>query len=448
MFLVGPGTVISPADQLFLEEAGVVLEEGRILAVDKYSALNESYNADTHLGASNGVILPGLICAHGHFYGAFARGMALSGEAPKNFPEILEKLWWRVDKKLSLEDVEMSALLGAIAAAKAGTTTIFDHHASPFVAKDSLSAITKATRSVGIRCCASFEVSDRDGEEQAEEGIKENVRFIRQCRTQDDPFIAACFGLHASFTISDRTLEACREAAEDLDTGFHVHVAEDQIDTKRAQELGHKGAFSRLFHFGLLNEKSLAIHGVHLSEDEFTDVLASNAWLIHCPESNMNNAVGVAPFVKLGEIGAQRALGTDGYTYDMFREMKVAYLVHKLHYRDPRVLGADELVTVQFEKNSRLAQQYFGKGIGALSVGAPADLIVLDYQSPTPMNLANFPWHLHFGIDAAMVRHTVVGGDLVVKDREVLTADEKQIASHSRALCEDFWDRIAKNSAL
>ncbi|MFX0113675.1 MAG: putative aminohydrolase SsnA [Candidatus Hodarchaeota archaeon] len=442
MLLIGPATIVSPINQLFIEDAGIVTENDQIMAIDKYANLKKSYSVDLEVDAANGLILPGLICSHGHFYGAFARGMALAGDAPKNFPEILEKLWWRVDKALSMEDIELSASLGAIAAAKAGTTIVFDHHASPFAANGSLSAITKATRSVGIRCCASFEVSDRDGEEATEEGIRENTDFIKKNPNHHDPYVAACFGLHASFTLSDSTLEACSEAIQNLNTGSHVHIAEDKIDTQKAQEWGYKGAFSRLFEKGLLNEKSLAIHGVHLSESEFSDVVDSEAWMIHCPESNMNNAVGVAPFLKLGELGAQRALGTDGYTYDMFREMKVTYLVHKLNQGDPRVLGADELTSVQFENNARLAQKYFNHNIGILKPGAPADLIVLDYYPPTPMHESNFPWHLHFGIEAAMVRHTIVGADIVIQDRQLSTVDERAIISKAKQLCEDFWSRI------
>jgi cytosine/adenosine deaminase-related metal-dependent hydrolase len=213
MLLVGNGLLITLDEKEGVRREGAVAIEGNLIKeVGDTNALKEKYPQASFLDARGKVIMPGLINTHTHLYSTFARGIALKDPPPKNFLQILERLWWRLDKALTLEDVYYSALISLVDCVKNGTTTIMDHHASPFAVRGSLRAIARAAREVGVRSCLCYEVSDRDGEEIAGEGIEENAGFIEESRQAKDDLLAASFGLHASFTLSDRTLKACKRS--------------------------------------------------------------------------------------------------------------------------------------------------------------------------------------------------------------------------------------------
>ncbi|HEY7180805.1 MAG TPA: amidohydrolase family protein, partial [Blastocatellia bacterium] len=213
-----------------LENHALYIEGDRISDLGPSSDLRAKYPQATEFDARGQYVAPGNICAHTHFYGAFARGMAAPGEAPKDFPEILERLWWRLDKALTLDDVRYSALVCLIDAIRHGTTTIVDHHASPNAIEGSLDVIAEAVEEAGLRACLCYEVTDRDGPERSRAGVEENLRFIKSRASNLPSQIAASFGLHASLTLSDATLEACRDAHDARNPGFHVHAAEHEAD--------------------------------------------------------------------------------------------------------------------------------------------------------------------------------------------------------------------------
>ncbi|RLG40866.1 MAG: putative aminohydrolase SsnA [Thermoproteota archaeon] len=384
--------------------------------------------------------MPGLICAHCHAYGAFARGMPLKVEPPTRFVEILERIWWHLDKRLTLDDVYYSGLVTAIEAVRHGTTTMFDHHASPFAITGSLERLAEAFRKVGVRANIAYEVSDRDGLDRAEEGIRENVEFIK--RHRGDEFITGSFGLHAQLTLSDETLEKVVEAAKGLDTGFHIHVAEGVEDVFDSLTKSGRRVVERLWGAGILGEKTILAHCAQTNERELRILKDTKTNVVHNPESNMNNAVGVAPVVRMMELGIRPALGTDGFTMDMFREAKVAYTLHKLHMADPRVMGADKVLEMVYHNNSELASKYFPRPLGKIVPGAFADLVVLSYRPYTPMHDGNFPWHFIFGMDASHVTDVVVDGKFVVRNGELLTVNEDEIFEEAKELAKALWDRL------
>ena len=177
------------------------------------------------IDARGRIVMPGYINAHMHYYSTMVRGLG-KAEPASNFMGVLENLWWRLDKKLTLEDSYYSALIPMIDAVKNGTTTLIDHHASPFAVTGSLDVIAKAGKEVGLRNCLCYEVSDRDGEKIAEEGLAENEAFIKRCEKENDDMLRALYGLHASFTVSDKTLQKAVDFVKAHNTGFHVHTAE------------------------------------------------------------------------------------------------------------------------------------------------------------------------------------------------------------------------------
>ena len=438
--LITNGTLVTFEEENELIPDGALLTEGdRIAAVGRTTELMGRYPNEEILDAQGKLVMPGIICAHTHFYGAFARGMALKTAPPSNFPQILEYLWWRLDKALNLDDIRYSALVCLLDAIQNGTTTLIDHHASPRAVAGSLDVIGEAVTEAGLRACLCYEVSDRDGEEMALEGITENERWIR--RASGD-LLAGTFGLHASLTLSDETLKRAVELANGLNVGFHIHVAEDKADVADSLKKSGLRVVERLEKAGVLGTKTIAAHAVHIDAFE-TDILRETGTkVVHNPRSNMNNAVGVADVPRMLRRGIDVGLGNDGFSNNMFSEMKTAFLLHKLAQGDPRVMGADQVLQMAVRNNARVANLFFPKPLGELSVGAYADIILLDYIPTTPLHAGNFPWHLIFGMDGGQVSTTMVGGKILMKDRRLLTLDEEAICARSRELAQKLWARM------
>ena len=423
---------------------GALLIQGhRIAALGATYELAARYPGEERWDAGGQLLLPASLCAHTHFYGAFARGMPLPGEPAATFPQILERLWWPLDKALTLEDVRASALSCLVDAVRHGTTTLIDHHASPNAIEGSLDVIAGAVEEAGVRACLCYEVSDRDGSARAQAGIAENGRFARSLAACPRPLLASSFGLHASLTLSDETLEACVREAGDLGLGFHIHAAEDTADQEHALLRYGKRVVQRLGDLGILGPQTIAAHSVHVDAGEIERLADTGTWVTHQPRSNMNNGVGVAPVEAMRQAGVQVGLGNDGFSNQMFAEMKAAYLVHKLWQRDPRALPANVVLQIAYAVNGRLARVFWPDTVlGELSEGGSADLVLLDYRPPTPLTAQNLPWHVLFGVEASMITATVCAGRVLMRDRELLTLDQEAVSRRSRELATGVWRRL------
>lgn len=442
--LITNGTVLTFGDDPRVIAGGAVACAGdTIVAVGPSAELEQAYPGAARIDAAGRLVMPGMICAHTHFYGAFARGMAIPGAPPATFMEVLARLWWRLDRALTLEDCRFSALVAMVDAVRHGTTTLIDHHASPSAIDGSLDALAEAARAAGLRVGLCYEVTDRNGRAGAMAGIAENGRFLRRLRADPDPKLGAALGLHASFTLGDETLAACVDTAWSLDAGFHIHLAEDQAD--QADSLARCGArvAERLADWGVLGERTLVAHAIHIDDAELELLRATGTLVSHQPRSNMNNAVGVAAVERMLDAGIVVGLGNDGFSNNMFSEIHTAYLLHKLSRGDPRAMPADRLISMAFANNAAIARRFFPRPVGALAPGASADLILLDYVPYTPLDEANFPWHLVFGMDGSHVTDTICGGQVLMRDRRLLTLDEAAIAAQARALAPAIWRRAA-----
>ena len=386
------------------------------------------------------VIMPGLINTHGHIYSALARGMILKDSKPsKNFTEILENLWWRVDRSLKIPEIKMSAYTTYIDGIKNGVTTVFDHHASAGQVEGSLFAIAETAKELGVRTSLCYEVSDRDGQDTAVAGIKENADFIKYADKQKSSMIKGMFGLHASFTLSDETLQKCVEAADG--NGFHVHVAEGTDDLKDSLTKYDKRVVERLSDSGILGSNTIAVHCIHIDENEKNILRQKDTMVVHCPESNMGNAVGCADVLGMMDKGILVGLGTDGYTTDMFESLKTANIIHKHEKKDPRVAWV-EAPQMLFENNMKICGRFFDKPLGIIDKGALADIIVADYSSPTPIDEQNINSHILFGFMGRSVVSTMIDGKFVMKDRILLTGDEEKIYADSQHIASEFWNRL------
>jgi putative selenium metabolism protein SsnA len=427
-----------------LDDHALLIEGDRIKAIAKSADLVKKFPDEEKLDARGQYVMPGNICAHTHFYGAYARGMAIPGPAPKDFPEILQKLWWPLDRSLDAESVKYSALPCLVDAIKHGTTTLIDHHASPNAIDGSLDVIGNAVEQSGLRAVLCYEVTDRDGETKMKAGINENVRFIKRMKS---PLLAGTFGLHASLTLSDSSLDLCRQSVPE-GYGFHVHTAEHESDEYDSLNKTGMRVIDRLQKFGILGSKTITAHGVHFDAREMEILAETGTWLSHQPRSNMNNGVGVAQIESMLRMGIKVCLGNDGFSNAMWEEWKASYLLHKAHHRDPRRMGGYDVTQMAIYNNAALANVFFPSGlIGQLTEGAFADIIFVDYHPNTPMTAGNLPWHIIFGVQQSMVTTTIVAGKVLMKDRELLTLDEAEVSAKARELAPGVWDRYQKEVA-
>jgi putative selenium metabolism protein SsnA len=437
-----PGRVMTGQTVLVLngQIAQIIEADEETLAI-----LREQYPHVPHYDGRGQLLLPGNICAHTHFYGAYARGLAIPGEPPKDFAAILRRLWWVLDRALTLEDVKLSAQVCLVDAIKHGTTTLIDHHASPDAVDGSLDQIADAVEEAGVRAVLCYEVSDRRGDHNARQGIAENIRFMRAAGQRK--MIAGTFGLHASLSLSDETLRACKKANEPFGNGFHVHVAEHESDQENSLVRSGVRVVQRLNHARILGNHTIAAHAVHVNAWELDLLRQTETWVTHQPRSNMNNAVGVADLEAMLQGGLKLGLGNDGFSNYMFDEWKAAFLLHKVSNRDPRVANGESIVRMAVEHNAALAEMFFpNEQLGSLEIGASADLILLDYQPYTPITAGNLPYHILYGAESSMVTATIVAGKVLMWERQLQTLDEAKIKAAALARAAAVWQKFEQLS--
>ena len=286
-----------------------------------------------------------------------------------------------------------------------------------------------------------YEVSDRDGPEKTDAAIKENVRFLKKLSSNPHPRMAATFGLHASLTLSGGTLQACRAAAPE-DTGFHIHVAEHEADEYDSLNKSNMRIMERLQVHEIIGPKTIAAHCVHIDAREIELLHETGTWVTHQPRSNMNNAVGAAPVESMLRTGVKVCLGNDGFSNAMWDEWKDAYFLHKISQRDPRRMNGNDVAKMAIYNNAALTNVFFPNApLGQITPGSYADLIFVDYESPTAVTVDNLAWHIIFGFQQDMVTTTIVGGKILMKDRELVTLDEAKIAARARELSLKVWKR-------
>ena len=377
------------------------------------------------------LVLPGLVNGHTHLYSALARGMPWPDPAPRNFIEILERVWWRLDRALDADAVYHSARAGAMEAALSGTTLLIDHHSSPSFIAGSLDAIRRAVEEVGLRSVLCYEVTDRNGTAGRDAGLAENRRFLAAPPT---PLTRGMVGAHASFTLSDEAMAALGEIATATGASLHVHVAEDRVDVEDCRARYGMSLLERFDRHRLLIARTLFAHCVHLGPDEVHAAHARGAWIAHNPRSNMNNAVGYASTAAL----RRAVLGTDGIGGDMLAEARAAYLKMRETGRPDAMDATLEMVA----GGHRLGAALFGLPFGKLDAGGPADLVVLDYRPTTPLTTANVGGHLLFGIDRGDVRSVMVAGRWVVRDRDLVHVDGRLVAAEARVAAAALWSRM------
>ncbi|HEX6738241.1 MAG TPA: amidohydrolase family protein [Vicinamibacteria bacterium] len=414
---------VEPADLRIDAAEGRIAQRGAGLAPGP---------GDDVVSCDGALVLPGLVNAHTHLYSALARGMPAPTPPPRSFVEVLERVWWRLDRALDAESVHLSALVGAIEAARSGTTLLVDHHSSPSFIRGSLEVLRRAVEEVGLRSVLCYEVTDRNGPEGRAAGLAENDAFLAGA---ESPLTRGLVGAHASFTLSEEALQELGQLVQRRGRGVHVHVAEDRADVEDAQARYGETVPARLLRHGLLTRALLA-HCVHLPAADVAFVHSQGAWIAHNPRSNMNNHVGHAAF----GAPARVALGTDGIDQDLLAELRAAFFKMRDAGRPDAFGAALELLA----GGHRLAAALFGLPFGKLDEGGPADLVVLDYVPPTPIAADNLAGHLLFGLDRSHVRDVMVAGRWVVRERRLTTVDTAAVYAQARQAARDLWAHMSR----
>ncbi len=419
MILLKNGTYID-WQTLEFNQTDFIVEEGRdgkILFPSK-----EKIPGNTEvIDCSGKFITKSFANGHHHVYSALARGMNAPKKNPENFPEILQYIWWNLDKSLDFDMIRSSALVTAIACAKNGVTFVIDHHASPFAVKGSLETIAKAFDEVGVGHLLCYEISDRDGSVIAQQGLDETADYLAKRQ--------GLVGLHASFTVGDLTLNQAVDLAVQMKSGIHVHAAEDKSDEDHC-ELNYKlRVIERFANAGVLQfPKTILGHCIHLDEFERSLVDKSPAWVVQNTESNLNNKVG--HFSSDG-IGRKIMLGTDGMHSDMLRSAKTAFFSGHNY---------DSIDYVETYRRFRNVHHYLHSN--GFEGDAENNLVVLDYDSPTPLTKTNFLGHFLFGIESRHITHVISNGKLILKNGEITTVNEAEILEESRLQAKRLWDKM------
>ncbi len=441
MKVIGNGRLITRNDaNPFYENGAVVINGSVIVKVGETDLIKKEYPDAEFIDAKGGVIMPAFINTHEHIYSAMARGLSINGYDPHGFLDILDGMWWTIDRHLTIEQIKQSAMTTYIDSIKNGVTTVFDHHASFGHIPDSLSAIEEAARELGIRTCLCYEVSDRDGKEKSLASIRENERFIKHALADDSDMIAGMMGMHASFTISDETMALCQEHKPD-GVGYHIHVAEGIEDLHHCLKHYGKRILDRLYDWNILGQKTITAHCIYVNRHEMELLKETDTMVVHNPESNMGNACGCPPTMEIVHHGVLAGLGTDGYTHDVLESYKVANVLHKHHLCDATAAWG-EVPKMLFEGNAKIAGRYFKKELGVLKEGAAADVIVTDYIPRTPMNASNINGHILFGMTGRSVVTTMCNGKVLMKDRVLIGIDEEKALADVRSEADKLWKSI------
>ncbi len=378
-------------------------------------------DADEIIDCSGKLVTKSFAVGHHHVYSALARGMPAPEKNPQNFYEILKYIWWNIDKSLDKDMIAASALATAIACAKSGNTFVIDHHASPNYIEGSLEIIAEAFERIGLNHLLCYEITDRDGLDKAEQGLAETESYLKNHQ--------GLVGLHASFTVGNKSMKKAADLMHKYKSGFHIHVAEDLYDQKHCEDNYGKRVIERLNDYDVLNSsKTILAHCLHLDDNERKILSQSKAFIVQNAESNLNNNVG---FFNSSKLGNNIMLGTDGMHSEMLRSAQAAFFAGQ---------AFDDIDFVSAYERFRKVHEYIR--INDFKGDEDNNLVVLDYPSPTPLNKDNFLGHFLFGLREEHVLHVISNGKLIVKNRDLQNVNEKEILKFTQEQAKRLWSKL------
>lgn len=440
--LIRNGVLVTmDARRRILEDHTIAIEQGKVVEIGKTPDLQKKHSTAEILDASGRIIMPGIVCSHSHLYGMLLRGASLKITPPSDFTQILQRVWWPVDEAMNFEDAYASALVASVEFAKSGVTTFADTYSGPNSISGVLDHIARAVEEVGIRGFLAFEATERHSKEEGAEGVQENIRFAEKMQSKPESKAKPLFSLHASFTVSDDLIKRVRALSAKYHVPITIHVSEGLGDLHHNLENYGKRTVERLRDVGLVGPEVVLAHCVNLDENEVNIVAQTNTGIAHNPMSNMLNAVGVAPVLRMLERKINVGLGNDGYIFDMFENIRSAYLLHRVYHKNPNAIDPYtvlEMATVNGAKLYGMEKEF-----GSIEPGKMADIIIIKPNVlPTPLNSSTVAGHLINTVDGDDVEAVLVNGKFVVKNKQLLTFDEEKAQSISQTAAARLWKRL------
>jgi len=438
--LIKNGVLVTmDAKRRILEDHAVAVEAGRVVEIDRTANLEKKHGRAEVIDATGRIVMPGIVCSHSHLYGMLLRGASLNIDPPSDFTQILQRVWWPVDEAMNFEDAYASALVACLEFAKSGVTTFADTYSGPNSISGVLDHIAKAVEQVGIRGFIAFEATERHSAEEGASGVQENVRFAEQVKPESKA--RPLFSIHASFTVSDGLIRRVKQLAQKYHAPITIHASEGLVDLHHNLENYGKRTVERLRDVGLLGPDVVLAHCVNLDEKEIDILKETDTGVAHNPMSNMLNAVGVAPLLQMLKRNVRVGLGNDGYIFDMFENMRAAFLLHRVYHKNPNAI--DPYTILEMATVNGAGLYGMGKEFGSIEPGKKADIILIKPSVlPTPLNASSVVGHLINTVDGDDVETVLVDGKPVVKNSKLVTFDEEKAQSISQAAAAKLWDRL------
>ena len=422
-----------------IEDAGVAVVDGKIVEVGPLQDVSKGFGADEVVDARGCIVMPGLICSHTHLYGIALRGSALSIQPPSDFLQILQRIWWPVDETLTNDDAYATTLAAGVESLTNGTTCYADTYSAPNAIEGSLDQIAKASNEVGLRGLISFEATERRSAEEGTRGLKESLRFIQK---KDKGRTMGMISLHASFTVSDDLISRGVEASGRHRAPLTIHVSEGPNDGYHNMERYGKRSVERLQERGLLSPRAVLAHCVHLNEKEIELIARSSASVAHNPMSNMLNAVGVASLMEMVDRGVNVGLGNDGYVFDMFENMRAGFLLQRVARRNPNRPTPQEVVEMC---TINAAKAYGLSSLGSIEVGKRADIIVVRPAFTATPYSGSIYGYIVSGLRGSDVRDAIVDGQVVMRNRRLVTLDVGRAEARVLKTMDKLWQRLGSS---
>ena len=417
----------------------IIISKGRISNIikkDFKKFLSQPIQSpDKTINAGGRVITLPMINFHDHFYSRLAKGLPIKGSL-ENFKLILQNLWWKLDLALDTEMIRASAQMAALESIRNGVTYIFDHHSSPNAAAGSLKIIADVLNEFGLSGALCFETTDRNGKLLSENGISENINFFKN---NSDDNLKAILGLHASFTLNDDTLRKVSGLVKELGIGIHIHLCEDKVDREESFAKYKNLPVDRLIKFGLLNDKSILAHGIHLTDEDYASIANKGSAIVYNLDSNFNNAVGL-PELSHAPFKIPILAGTDGMNSNPARTLKQLFLLSR-HQGMTFEQSFNWIKKIYFDQLN-FVQKYF-PDYSLLNIKDRADLIIWDYIPPTPFMEENFWGHFIYGIlDRPL--HTVIQNGNVLMNNFRITIEDSEYQKNIVAQGNRLYDKMSE----
>jgi len=393
--------------------------------------------ADEVWDAPGQALAPGFVDAHTHLYGVLAHGILLD-KAPSGFWPFLADFWWPlVEDQLDHEMICAATDLNLTHMLRSGITSFYDCTEGPNALSGCLAAQAEVVRARGIRGTLSFEATERLSPENGQRGLQENLAFIHSAiRNPQSAIVSGLMCFHTTFTCSAALIRLAFEMAAGEGALVHMHVSEGTYEPEQMLKRFGMRPFEYYEWLGVAGPSMLASQCVQISPFEIDIIARRGVRVTHMPLSNCEVGGGIAPVPDLVAAGATVGLGSDGYITDFFEVMRGAFLIHKAHRQDPRVMPANLVWRLATEGGARALGL---ERVGRLAPGWQADLQLIDARFPTPATAENLYDQLLLYRNHDHVRAVMVAGQVQVREGQVLGADEDAMRARVHRAAERLW---------